>query len=83
MEIGKLKAGKIEKADAMRALSCFPPEWGFPPGRPDSEERARWVKERVHEHITLQRSRRRAAAEAIKFENFQRQRYLLLTRDRW
>jgi hypothetical protein len=82
MGTGTLSMGKVEKAAASRGLSPFPPEWGFPPGRPDSEERARWVKARVIEHMALQRVQRRAAAAAVKAEIFQRQLYLLLTRER-
>jgi hypothetical protein len=78
-----LSIGPAEKAIGKRGLSDFPPEWGFPPGRPDSEERARWVKERVTEHMAHKRVQRRAAEQAIKEDNFRRQLYLLLTRERW
>jgi hypothetical protein len=54
----------MEKAAATRGLSAFPPGWGIYRGRPDSEERARWVKEKVTEHLALQRIWRRAAVEA-------------------
>ena len=37
---------KIEYAAGDRSAP-FPAEWGVPPGQPDSEERARWVKEQV------------------------------------
>jgi hypothetical protein len=75
--------GPVEKAIGKRGLSDFPPEWGYPPGRHDSEERARWVKERVTEHMAHKRVQRRAAAEAVRAANFERQLYLLLTRERW
>ena len=29
----------------------FPPEWGHPPGRPYSEERAAWVLAHVRRHV--------------------------------
>lgn len=82
METGKMQSRQVEKAAAMRGSSTFPDEWGFPPGRQFSEERARWVKERVTEHMALTRVKRRAAAQAVKAANFERQRYLLLTRER-
>lgn len=82
METGKLKAGRVEKADALRGASVFPSEWGPPVGRPYSEERTRWVLARVREHQVHKRIERRAAVEAVRAENFKRQRYLLLTRER-
>lgn len=82
METGKLGNGRVEKADAMRGASTFPAEWGPPVGRPLSEERTRWVLARVQEHRARKRVERRAEVERVKVETFERQRYLLLTRER-
>ncbi len=82
METGKLESGRVEKADAARGASVFPAEWGPPVGRPLSEERTRWVLARVQEYRSRKRVERRAAAQAVSVENFERQRYLLLTRER-
>ncbi|MFG3493779.1 hypothetical protein [Streptomyces sp. NPDC047928] len=54
-------AGTEEQAQVRRGLgSTFPAEWGVPPGRQYSEERARWIVERVREHQALTAVRRRA-----------------------
>jgi hypothetical protein len=42
--------------------SPFPKEWGLPPGDAYSEERSRWVKSKVQQHVAgapLQQLRRR------------------------
>ena len=36
----------VEYAEVFRSAP-FPAEWGVPPGRPDCEERAAWVREQV------------------------------------
>ncbi|MFC4054647.1 hypothetical protein ACFOY4_33575 [Actinomadura syzygii] len=55
--------GPIETSESNRAFGPFPAEWGTPAGARFSEERTRWVAERVREHRALQAVRRRAAAE--------------------
>jgi hypothetical protein len=42
--------------------SVFPQDWGSPPGRPYSEERADSIRKRVTDHVVTQRYRRLAAA---------------------
>jgi hypothetical protein len=42
--------------------SVFPEDWGLPPGRPYSDERADWIRKRVIDHMVTQRYRRLAAA---------------------
>ena len=44
------------------STSVFPEDWGSPPGRPYSEERADWIRKRVLDHMVTQRYRRLAAA---------------------
>lgn len=83
METGRLNMGRVEKAIGKRGMSDFPLEWGVPVGHPLSEERKLWVLARVREYQAHKRVERRAAAEAVKAANFERQLHLLLTRDRW
>ena len=40
----------VERADGSRHWGPFPRSWGRPPGDQFSEERARWVREKVAEH---------------------------------
>jgi hypothetical protein len=75
-------SGDVELAQGVRGFRTFPAEWGTPPGTQFSEERARWVKDRVREYMCLKRVQGRAGAEAVKVANFERQRYLHLTRER-
>jgi hypothetical protein len=42
--------------------SVSPEDWGSPPGRPYSEERAHWISKHVKDHMVTQRYRRLADA---------------------
>ena len=52
----------ITEAGQRLPYKCFPEDWGSPPGRPYSEERADWIREHVKDHMVAQRYRRLAAA---------------------
>jgi len=41
----------IQYATRAPRSTDFPPEWGMPPGRPYSEERAAWVLTHVRRHV--------------------------------
>ena len=65
----------------VRTFGTFPAEWGTPVGTQFSEERARWVRDRVQEHRTLTDLQHRAAARTtIGAQHAQRRRHLLLKR---
>ena len=55
--------GPVEAATGGR-LTDFPVEWGHPPGRQFSEERASWVRRKVGEHRALTAHRQLAARAA-------------------
>ncbi|MFD7443906.1 hypothetical protein [Streptomyces sp. NPDC059909] len=57
-------AGVMEFASEGRTFGAFPAEWGVPPGKQFSEERAAWVRERVAECQALAAVRRRAQEQA-------------------
>ena len=40
----------LERADGNRGWGSFPARWRMPSGSTFSEERARWVREKVAEH---------------------------------
>ena len=42
--------GPEEHAAGSRSGGTFPPEWGFPQGRPGSEERTAWIRRNVERH---------------------------------
>lgn len=52
----------FELAQGARPSSTFPAELGFPPGRPYSEERGRWLREKVKTHVITERFRHLADA---------------------
>jgi hypothetical protein len=57
-----MKRGNSYAARQRLPYKCFPEDWGSPPGRPYSEERADWIRKRVIDHMVTQRFRRLAAA---------------------
>lgn len=40
----------VEYAAGPWRHNSYPAEWGIPPGRPASEQRARWVRQHVRQH---------------------------------
>ncbi|GGW35673.1 hypothetical protein GCM10010381_20610 [Streptomyces xantholiticus] len=76
-----MDVGSEEMANAVRGAGVFPPEWGVPAGRQFSEERARWVRDRVREHMGLKNVQHRAAAQAaIRVEHLRRRMHLHMLR---
>lgn len=76
--------GNVEMADGARGIGTFRAEWGIPHGRQYSEERAKWVRERVREHMALQNVQGRAAAHAaLKVEHLRRMLHLHKLRGDW
>ena len=45
------------------AVREYPEEWGYPPGRRFSEERAQWVRKNVERHGALTAHRKLAARD--------------------
>ncbi len=56
--------GREEHATGRRGMGSFPAEWGLPKGRPDSEERAAWVRSKVEQYAGAQAHRKLAARDA-------------------
>ena len=67
-------SGYEEHARGGRGIGAFPAEWGIPPGRPYSEERAAWVKRKVLEHrrLTPAQAYRELAAGEVRRVNLAR-----------
>jgi hypothetical protein len=70
---------RVENAAAHEG-SPFPREWGFPPGDANSEERMRWVREKVRTLGGVSAERR---ARSVDNANRARQRLLEVKRKRW
>jgi hypothetical protein len=65
------------------SLDPFPPQWGWPQGRRDSEERAVWVKNCVRKHVIDQRRRAPGDVYAGRLRGDVALRVVEATRDPW
>ena len=56
------------------SVGTFPFEWGLPPGDAMSEERARWVREKVQQHMRSKPWQQLARRQAEQSEQWEESR---------